>query len=118
MQNEGFQRWVAVRGGEVRSRQQLFMLAYRTPQFAGAAQHLFAPVGHGHLRQVVAAHQGTVIGGSENRRLQQALVIAQQIDGAEGALGPGWWIEEYQVELTLCEAWIIRQLLPASLGDR
>lgn len=49
--------------------------------------------------------------------LEQALIVAQQIDRAEGALGPGGRIEQYQVVLALLQARIARQLLPAPMGD-
>src|SRR3990167_6296711 len=44
--------------------------------------------------------------------------LLQQINGAESALGPGGRVEQYQIELTLLKARIVRQLLPATGVDR
>src|SRR5471032_2390343 len=118
LQDEGFQWWLLVLRREVGARRHDLPIAYRATGLLSAAQHLFAPVIHADFRQVVAADQHPIVGRREQRRLEQALVVTQQVNGAEGALGPCRWVEQYQVILALLEAWIARQFLPATLSDR
>ncbi len=82
----------------------------------GAAQNLFTPVVHADFCQVVAADQHAIVGGGQQRRLEQALIVAQQVDGAERTLGPGRWIEQHQIVLALFEALIARQLSARDAG--
>src|SRR5450830_949478 len=117
VQNQGLQRRLQVAGGEVGGRRQHLPFADRTPGFFRATQDLFAPVFQADVRQVVAADQHTVVGGRQQGRLEQALVVAQQVDGAEGALGPGGRVEQHQVVLALFQALVAGQLLPAPLAD-
>src|SRR3990167_5228544 len=118
MQDQGLQRGLLIPGRKVGPRCHHLPLAYRAPGFFRAAQHLLTPVLHADFCQVVAANQYAIVGGGQQCGFEQALIVAQQIDGAESALGPGGRIEQYQVVLALLQAWIARQLLPAPLGDR
>ncbi|MDG6404578.1 hypothetical protein QCD79_32150, partial [Pseudomonas quasicaspiana] len=45
---------------------------------------------------IVAADQYAIVGGGQQRRLEQALIIAQQVHGAKSAFRPVDLLRDYQ----------------------
>jgi len=108
IQNQSFQWRLSVSGREIRCRGQHLPLAYGSTGFVRAAQYLFTPVFEADFRKIVAANQHAVFSRTEDRRLEQTLIIAQQVDGAEGAFCPGGRIQQHQVVLPLLQSRVSR----------
>ncbi|RMM48237.1 hypothetical protein ALQ78_05776 [Pseudomonas syringae pv. aptata] len=117
LQNQRFQRRLIVLRREVCSGTHLLAVAHRTPGLGGTAQYLFTPVLHADFRQIVAADQHAIVCRGQQRRFEQALIVAQQVNGAERALGPGGWIKQDQIILALLQFHVAGQLLAAACGN-